>query len=84
MILDIIDIMGPGGGPRGRRDRERVGFGNESSFPAPMPNPRVGKGLVTLERFLGVTIPCQYARCYATGCKIVALHSDWLAPKQES
>ena len=59
------------------------------SFPAP--NPRVGKGLVTLERFLGcncgkvsVTITRQYVRCYATGCKIVELHSDWLVPKQDS
>ena len=59
------------------------------SYPAP--NSRAGKGLVTLERFLGYTgacmTSCQYyyainhvpvPHCYAMQCKIIDLHSHWL------
>ena len=43
------------------------------------------------EQFLGcncgkvsMTMTHQYSGCYATGCKIIVLHSDWLMPKQDS
>ena len=68
-------------------------FGQVDNSPVPSPqSPRGdGSGEIGTVSWLWLwqgqrdhSITCQYACCYATGCKIVELHSDWLMQKQDS